>query len=115
MEEWEKDLVIKNQHNLKQLIVLMWDLVPFNNEVKRNLTLISFFLSWGIFSPACTPASLVTSEVWAPNSFNGFQRISSAAEYYLHKLRSARTEKRNLKPHNLLFSFHLQLLKHQKP
>ncbi|KAG5219078.1 hypothetical protein IMY05_C5320000100 [Salix suchowensis] len=28
VEEWEKDLVIKNKHNLKQLIVLMWDQVP---------------------------------------------------------------------------------------
>lgn len=28
VDEWEKDLVLENKHNLKQLIVLMWDQVP---------------------------------------------------------------------------------------
>jgi hypothetical protein len=28
VDEWEKDLVLENKHNLKQLSVLMWDQVP---------------------------------------------------------------------------------------
>ena len=28
VDEWVKDLVLENKHNLKQLIVLMWDQVP---------------------------------------------------------------------------------------
>ncbi|KAL3565321.1 hypothetical protein D5086_033367 [Populus alba] len=27
VDEWVKDLVLENKHNLKQLIVLMWDQV----------------------------------------------------------------------------------------
>ncbi|KAL9344905.1 hypothetical protein Peur_062580 [Populus x canadensis] len=41
VDEWEKDLVLENKHNLKQLIVLMWDQVS---------------------SPTCSPVSMVTSE-----------------------------------------------------
>uniref|UniRef100_A0A6N2N1Z8 Uncharacterized protein n=1 Tax=Salix viminalis TaxID=40686 RepID=A0A6N2N1Z8_SALVM len=105
----------------------MWDqpsMCPSvsNNEVKRKLTLISFFHGVSSLLPVVQlpwshpKSGLPTALISKPALTSLKNPISpAAAEYFLHKLRSARTEKRNLRPHNLLFSFHLQLLKHQKP
>ncbi|KAL9382254.1 hypothetical protein Peur_025289 [Populus x canadensis] len=103
VDEWEKDLVLENQHNLKQLIVLMWDQVSSLPPVGQ--------FPWS-HPNSGLPNALIASLI---RSRKNLIFPAAAAEYYLPKLRSTRTKKRNRKPHNLLFSFHLLLLKHQKP
>ncbi|KAJ6952120.1 hypothetical protein NC653_041317 [Populus alba x Populus x berolinensis] len=105
VDEWVKDLVLENKHNLKQLIVLMWD------QVSSLPPVVQF--PWS-HPNSGLPGALIASLIRSRKNLI-FPAAAAAAEYYLPKLRSTRTKKRNRKPHNLLFSFHLLLLKHQKP
>ncbi|KAJ6855188.1 hypothetical protein NC651_039997 [Populus alba x Populus x berolinensis] len=123
VDEWVKDLVLENKHNLKQLIVLMWD------QVSSLPPVVQF--PWS-HPNSGLPSALIASLIRSRKNLIFPAAAAAAAEYYLPKLRHCHNsegsslsfwlkadqqepKKRNRKPHNLLFSFHLLLLKHQKP